>query len=131
LLQRRRTPQRHCQTRAYKPEITRFKGLGEISPEEFGLFIGKDIRLDPVILRKPILKAYWNTLWVKTPQPASMHIIQNLRVEKDDETVNPIIVADEDEVLPVAVYDLEYYVIPNLFRDPTCKEANAQFLLCM
>ena len=35
-----------------KPEITRFKGLGEISPEEFGLFIGEDIRLDPVILSK-------------------------------------------------------------------------------
>jgi topoisomerase-4 subunit B len=35
-----------------KPEITRFKGLGEISPSEFGLFIGKDIRLDPVILSK-------------------------------------------------------------------------------
>src|SRR5690606_3477353 len=30
-----------------KPEITRFKGLGEISPSEFGLFIGKDMRLDP------------------------------------------------------------------------------------
>ena len=30
------------------PEITRFKGLGEISPDEFGHFIGKDIRLDPL-----------------------------------------------------------------------------------
>ncbi len=35
-----------------KAEITRFKGLGEISPDEFGNFIGKSIRLDPVILRK-------------------------------------------------------------------------------
>ncbi|MFN7302930.1 MAG: DNA topoisomerase IV subunit B, partial [Bacteroidota bacterium] len=34
-----------------KPEITRFKGLGEISPEEFGLFIGADMRLEPVLLR--------------------------------------------------------------------------------
>ena len=33
-----------------KPEITRFKGLGEISPEEFGLFIGEDIKLEPVLL---------------------------------------------------------------------------------
>src|SRR5438477_8040766 len=33
-----------------KPEITRFKGLGEISPDEFGKFIGEDIRLDPIIL---------------------------------------------------------------------------------
>ncbi|MTI30798.1 DNA topoisomerase IV subunit B, partial [Xanthovirga aplysinae] len=35
-----------------KPEITRFKGLGEISPDEFGGFIGDDIRLEPVILKK-------------------------------------------------------------------------------
>jgi topoisomerase-4 subunit B len=35
-----------------KPEITRFKGLGEISPEEFGRFIGRDIRLQPVILEQ-------------------------------------------------------------------------------
>ena len=35
-----------------KPEITRFKGLGEISPEEFGTFIGEDIRLDPILLTK-------------------------------------------------------------------------------
>ena len=34
------------------PEITRFKGLGEISPDEFVHFIGKDIRLDPVMLKK-------------------------------------------------------------------------------
>ncbi len=34
------------------PEITRFKGLGEISPDEFGRFIGKDIRLTPVMLKK-------------------------------------------------------------------------------
>ena len=35
-----------------KPEITRFKGLGEISPNEFVHFIGKDIRLEPVRLSK-------------------------------------------------------------------------------
>ncbi|MCZ6519873.1 MAG: DNA topoisomerase IV subunit B, partial [Bacteroidetes bacterium] len=35
-----------------KPEITRFKGLGEISPEEFGKFIGEDIKLEPLILKK-------------------------------------------------------------------------------
>ena len=35
-----------------KPEITRFKGLGEISPDEFKHFIGKDIRLDPVLIGK-------------------------------------------------------------------------------
>ena len=34
-----------------KPEITRFKGLGEISPEEFGLFIGESMRLQPIIIK--------------------------------------------------------------------------------
>ena len=36
------------------PEITRFKGLGEISPDEFKHFIGKDMRLEQVTLRKPV-----------------------------------------------------------------------------
>jgi len=67
-----------------KPEITRFKGLGEISPDEFGQFIGEDIRLQPVILRegvsiKDLLKYYMGK---NTPQRQG-HIIDNLRVEKD------------------------------------------------
>jgi topoisomerase-4 subunit B len=67
-----------------KPEITRFKGLGEISPEEFGLFIGADIRLDPVILSKEqgiktILEYYMG----KNTPDRQQHIIQNLRVEVD------------------------------------------------
>jgi len=37
-----------------KPEITRFKGLGEISPDEFGEFIGEDMRLEPVIFNDNI-----------------------------------------------------------------------------
>ena len=86
-----------------KPEITRFKGLGEISPEEFGLFIGKDMRLDPVILRDANVKGLLEYFMGKNTPVRQQHIIQNLRVEKDDETVNPTIVAAEDEVLPVAV----------------------------
>jgi len=67
-----------------KPEITRFKGLGEISPDEFGQFIGEDIRLQPVILRegvsiKDLLKYYMGK---NTPQRQG-HIIDNLRVERD------------------------------------------------
>jgi len=85
-----------------KPEITRFKGLGEISPEEFGLFIGKDIRLDPVILRDANIKGLLEYFMGKNTPARQQHIIGNLRVEKDDETVNPVIVAD-DEVLAVAV----------------------------
>ncbi len=69
-----------------KPEITRFKGLGEISPNEFGLFIGKDIRLDPVILSKenklPQLLEYY--MGKNTPD-RQKHIVENLRVELDIE----------------------------------------------
>ena len=66
-------------------EITRFKGLGEISPDEFKNFIGADIRLDPVILDKKeasiesILSYYMGK---NTPERQDF-IIDNLRVEKD------------------------------------------------
>ena len=70
------------------PEITRFKGLGEISPEEFGLFIGESIRLEPVIIRgktsvNDLLKYYMG----KNTEERQKFIIENLRVE-DDELVN-------------------------------------------
>lgn len=68
------------------PEITRFKGLGEISPDEFKHFIGDDIRLEPVILSKEmsidnILSYYMGK---NTPERQDF-IIENLRVEKDSE----------------------------------------------
>ena len=67
-----------------KPEITRFKGLGEISPDEFKLFIGKDIRKDPVIIGKDrtildMLSYYMG----KNTQERQDFIIENLVVEKD------------------------------------------------
>ncbi|MGO1595531.1 MAG: DNA topoisomerase IV subunit B [Sphingobacterium sp.] len=69
-----------------KPEITRFKGLGEISPSEFGLFIGQDMRLDPVIISKenklPQLLEYY--MGKNTPN-RQVHIVNNLRVELDTE----------------------------------------------
>jgi topoisomerase IV subunit B len=66
------------------PEITRFKGLGEISPDEFKHFIGKDIRLDPVRIKKDdiiseILPYYMGK---NTPERQEF-IIDNLRVEED------------------------------------------------
>lgn len=69
-----------------KPEITRFKGLGEISPDEFGLFIGKDIRLDPVILSKDhkIQQLLGYYMGKNTPD-RQKHIVNNLRVELDTE----------------------------------------------
>ena len=68
-----------------KPEITRFKGLGEISPDEFQHFIGKNIRLDPVILSrgmtiKDVLTFYMGK---NTPERQEF-IIENLKVEKDE-----------------------------------------------
>lgn len=67
------------------PEITRFKGLGEISPEEFGLFIGESIRLEPVIIRgktsvNDLLKYYMG----KNTEERQKFIIENLRVEDDE-----------------------------------------------
>lgn len=67
-----------------KPEITRFKGLGEISPSEFGLFIGEDMRLEPVILSKDnrlqqLLEYYMG----KNTPDRQRHIVDNLRVEID------------------------------------------------
>ncbi|MXV17809.1 DNA topoisomerase IV subunit B [Hufsiella ginkgonis] len=66
-----------------KPEITRFKGLGEISPEEFGLFIGKDIRLDPVFLKESNIKSLLEYYMGKNTPDRQQHIIGNLRVELD------------------------------------------------
>lgn len=67
-----------------KPEITRFKGLGEISPEEFGTFIGEDIRLDPILLNKDTKIVDLLTFYMgKNTPDRQIFIIDNLRVEKD------------------------------------------------
>ena len=71
-----------------KPEITRFKGLGEISPDEFENFIGKDIRLDPVILSADVkIKNLLEYYMGKNTPDRQKHIVQNLRIEKDDAEV--------------------------------------------
>jgi topoisomerase IV subunit B len=66
-----------------KPEITRFKGLGEISPDEFKLFIGKDIRKDPVIIGKDRIMDMLSYFMGKNTQERQDFIIENLVVEKD------------------------------------------------
>jgi len=68
------------------PEITRFKGLGEISPDEFAAFIGKDMKLQPVYLDEkkvsiPNLLTYY--MGKNTPERQEF-IIENLRIEKDE-----------------------------------------------
>jgi topoisomerase-4 subunit B len=67
-----------------KAEITRFKGLGEISPEEFSQFIGEDIRKDPVLLSQDaqIQKLLEYYMGKNTPDRQTF-IINNLRIEKD------------------------------------------------
>ncbi|MDM8159087.1 DNA topoisomerase IV subunit B [Labilibaculum sp. K2S] len=67
------------------PEITRFKGLGEISPSEFKHFIGKDIRLDPVVMKKDdsvpdMLEFYMG----KNTPLRQEFIIGNLHIERDE-----------------------------------------------
>lgn len=70
-----------------KPEITRFKGLGEISPDEFKLFIGKDIRKDPVIIGKDsTIQELLNYYMGKNTPERQDFIIDNLVVEKDEAT---------------------------------------------
>jgi topoisomerase IV subunit B len=67
-----------------KPEITRFKGLGEISPDEFGKFIGDDIRLQPVLLHKDShLKETLGFYMGKNTPDRQDFIIENLRIELD------------------------------------------------
>ncbi len=69
-----------------KPEITRFKGLGEISPDEFKHFIGKDMRLEPVLIdQKASINELLNYYMGKNTQERQDFIIENLRVEKDVE----------------------------------------------
>ncbi|MEY4288045.1 MAG: hypothetical protein RLZZ30_133 [Bacteroidota bacterium] len=65
-------------------EITRFKGLGEISPDEFVHFIGADIRLEPVLLTKDnSIDSILSYFMGKNTQERQDFIIDNLRVEKD------------------------------------------------
>lgn len=72
------------------PEITRFKGLGEISPDEFKYFIGKDMRLEQVNLRKTdLVKDLLEFYMGKNTMERQNFIIQNLVIEED-------LVKDED-----------------------------------
>jgi len=65
---------------------------------------GKDIRLDPVILKDANIKALLEYFMGKNTPARQMHIVNNLRVEKDDESINPLVAKEVDSVtLPVAV----------------------------
>ena len=67
-----------------KPEITRFKGLGEISPDEFKYFIGEDIRLDPVMLDRAVgIDELLSFYMGKNTPKRQEFIIDNLKLELD------------------------------------------------
>ena len=67
------------------PEITRFKGLGEISPNEFKYFIGEDIRLEPVLINKEATVAELLEFYMgKNTPDRQKFIIENLKVIEDD-----------------------------------------------
>ena len=79
------------------PEITRFKGLGEISPDEFKHFIGEDMRLDPVRLdAHESIKGMLRFFMGKNTPERQQYIIRNLRYEHD-------IVEDEEGSEPELV----------------------------
>ncbi|HRF34814.1 MAG TPA: DNA topoisomerase IV subunit B [Cyclobacteriaceae bacterium] len=81
-----------------KPEITRFKGLGEISPDEFGNFIGDEIRLQPVNIdkEKHLQKTLEFYMGKNTPDRQEF-IIENLRVELDAVEAKEEVVESEQE----------------------------------
>ncbi|SEG13365.1 DNA topoisomerase IV subunit B [Algoriphagus boritolerans] len=82
-----------------KPEITRFKGLGEISPEEFGTFIGENIRLDPIILNKETKISDLLTFYMgKNTHDRQLFIIDNLKIEKDLALDDPRKSEEKEEV---------------------------------
>ncbi|MDR0796557.1 MAG: type IIA DNA topoisomerase subunit B [Tannerella sp.] len=71
------------------PEITRFKGLGEISPDEFKHFISGDIRLDPVSIKKEdLIKEMLEFYMGKNTMDRQNFIIRNLVVEEDFENAD-------------------------------------------
>jgi len=90
-----------------KPEITRFKGLGEISPDEFGAFIGEDIRLDPVIMSEHSKIGDILSYFMGKNSPARQKfIIENLKIEIDnleelEEVIDLDLDNDEEEALNV------------------------------
>jgi len=93
-----------------KPEITRFKGLGEISPNEFSGFIGEDIRLEPVIMQENTnIDSILSYFMGKNTPARQVFIIDNLKVEKDELEEEEVEELDDEkaEMLEEALAELE------------------------
>jgi len=93
-----------------KPEITRFKGLGEISPNEFSGFIGEDIRLEPVIMQENTnIDSILSYFMGKNTPARQVFIIDNLKIEKDELEEEEVEELDDEkaEMLEEALAELE------------------------
>lgn len=77
-------------------EITRFKGLGEISPDEFKAFIGPDIRLEPVVVGGESIQKILDYYMGKNTPERQDFIIDNLKVEKDEAKEEEELVVEEE-----------------------------------
>lgn len=77
-------------------EITRFKGLGEISPDEFRMFIGPEMKLEPVVVGKDSIQHLLDYYMGKNTPERQDFIIDNLKIEKDE--VNPGEEVKQEEV---------------------------------
>lgn len=77
-----------------KPEMTRFKGLGEISPDEFRNFIGEDMRLEPVVIGKESVHQMLEFYMGKNTPDRQEFIIENLKVELDIKEEEDIVEAE-------------------------------------
>ncbi len=90
--------QRAIQKLGAKPEITRFKGLGEISPDEFKKFIGKKMRLDPVEMgESTIIHSLLDYYMGKNSPERQDFIINNLRIEEELEPLPALAEVSEGE----------------------------------
>ena len=95
-----------------KPEITRFKGLGEISPSEFEDFIGDDIKLEPVILQdKTNIEDVLSYYMGKNTPDRQKFIIENLKVELDQIKGDEVINLDEEFEPTVSTEDIAKNVV--------------------
>ena len=90
-----------------KPEITRFKGLGEISPNEFSDFIGENMRLDPVLLSDDKIEEVLSYYMGKNTQERQRFIIDNLKIELDALTDAQEEMFEESDAVEAAKEELE------------------------
>ena len=85
-------------------EITRFKGLGEISPDEFVHFIGEQMRLEPVLLSHDAsIDSILSYFMGKNTQQRQEFIINNLRVEKDQAEEKEKVDAEEEKSIQIDI----------------------------